>query len=86
MVVRRVVELHAEHAHTPRVAGQVLLYLGADVGTRRDLGHTMRAQVAIWSCKRALQELSRSLCEAEWAWQTHAYVIWPDTARELLRG
>ena len=61
----------------------LLLYLGADAFPR-DGAPSLRGKQAIWAARGS--NAPCALKEAEWAWQTHAYVIWPDTARELLRG
>ena len=53
----------------------LLVYLGAEVSDFRDAGMTLRAQRAAWAAK-----LVAALREAAWAWQTHAYIVWPAAA------
>lgn len=52
----------------------VLLYLSAHVARWRDAAPSPRAQ-------RVLSAAGGALREAAWAWQTHAYVVWPPAAR-----
>jgi len=54
----------------------VLLYLSAHVARWRDAAPSPRAQ-------RVLSAAGGALREAAWAWQTHAYVVWPPAARLL---
>lgn len=61
----------------------MLLYLGADAFIREG-APSLRGNQAIWSARRA--NTPCILTEAEWAWQTHAYVLWPAAARVLLAG
>ena len=61
----------------------LLLYLGADAYLR-DGAPSLRGQQAIWAARSA--NVACALKEARWAWQTHAYVIWPAAARVLLAG
>ena len=61
----------------------LLLYLGADAFLR-DGAPSLRGQQAIWAAKSA--STGCTLKEARWAWQTHAYIIWPAAARVLLAG
>ena len=61
---------------------RLLLYLGGQEGQFRDSGHTLRAQRVLWAAKEL--EVAHTLREAEWMWQTHAYLIWPQAAAVLL--
>lgn len=61
----------------------LLLYLGADAFVREG-APSLRGQQASWAARASNVPLS--LKEARWAWQTHAYVIWPAAARVLLDG
>jgi GR25 family glycosyltransferase involved in LPS biosynthesis len=59
----------------------LLLYLGADAYIREG-APSLRGKQAIWAARGASDTIT--LKEAEWAWQTHAYVVWPAAARMLL--
>jgi GR25 family glycosyltransferase involved in LPS biosynthesis len=61
----------------------LLLYLGADAYLR-DGAPSLRGQQASWAARGA--NVPVALKESKWAWQTHAYVIWPAAARVLLQG
>jgi len=79
-VVRRIVAT-VQNNLEPRDR-HVIVYLGADVSRWRDAGNTLRAQQVIWSAR----SLGVNLREAAWAWQTHAYIIWPPAARTFLEA
>ena len=57
----------------------LLLYLGADAYLR-DGAPSLRGQQASWAARGA--NVPVALKESKWAWQTHAYVIWPAAARQ----
>ena len=59
----------------------LILYLGAEAQVRVG-APSLRAKQAIWGARAA--STGCELAEALWAWQTHAYVIWPTAARLLL--
>lgn len=61
----------------------MLLYLGADAYLREG-APSLRGQQASWAARGAATPCT--IKEANWAWQTHAYVIWPAAARVLLAG
>lgn len=60
---------------------RLLLYLGAEAQPREA---SMRGRQALGAARAA--NVPHSLEEVQWAWQTHAYVIWPAAARLLLEG
>ena len=60
----------------------MLLYLGGQEGAFRDSGPSLRAQRVLWAAKASAGP--HALREAEWMWQTHAYVVWPAAASVLL--
>ena len=62
---------------------EILLYLGADAYFREG-APSLRGKQAIWAARGA--NAPCVLKEAEWAWQTQSYVIWPAAARVLLAG
>ena len=69
-----------ERALAPRDR-TVLLYLGAHVGSWR------ASDASSAPAMRCHEDGgSHRLREAEWIWQTHAYVVWPAAAAELLRA
>ena len=61
----------------------LLLYLGADAKIRQG-APSLRGQQACWAARAA--RVPCTVVEAEWAWQTHAYIIWPAAAAVLLAG
>jgi len=61
----------------------VVLYLGAEAELRAG-APTLRGKQAIWAART--KRVGCELREALWAWQTHAYVLWPAAARILLAG
>eukprot|EP00322_Chrysochromulina_rotalis_P018339 CAMPEP_0115828980 /NCGR_PEP_ID=MMETSP0287-20121206/859_1 /TAXON_ID=412157 /ORGANISM="Chrysochromulina rotalis, Strain UIO044" /LENGTH=394 /DNA_ID=CAMNT_0003282225 /DNA_START=16 /DNA_END=1200 /DNA_ORIENTATION=- len=61
----------------------MLLYLGAEASVREG-APSLRGKQAIWGAQSA--PVACCLKEVVWAWQTHAYVIWPAAARVLLAG
>ena len=73
----------AVHAALQPDERKLVLYLGAEVSEWRD-SPGMCAQRAAWAARSAVPGVA--LREARWAWQTHAYVIWPAAARVLLAG
>ena len=51
----------------------------------REGAPSLRGKRAIWAARAAAGAGRECVCkEAEWAWQTHAYVLWPAAARLLL--
>ena len=50
----------------------------------REGAPSLRGKQATWAARAA--PVHCALKEAEWAWQTHAYVIWPAAAAVLLAG
>lgn len=60
----------------------LILYLGAEAQLREG-APSLRGKQAIWAA-RAAHAGGCELREAAWAWQTHAYVVWPAAARVLL--
>jgi len=66
----------------PEEERRVLIFLGAQVGSYRNSGQTLRAKLTIWEASGTAG--CRTLHEAAWLWQTHAYIIWPAAAAELL--
>jgi GR25 family glycosyltransferase involved in LPS biosynthesis len=61
----------------------VLLYLGAD-SIEREGSPSSRGKRAMKAVRAGAP--GYDCTEAEWAWQTHAYVLWPAAARVLLAG
>jgi GR25 family glycosyltransferase involved in LPS biosynthesis len=61
----------------------VVLYLGAEA-TVRESAPSLRAKVWIWAGRAT--SVTSELLEVTWAWQTHAYLLWPAAARVLLAG
>jgi hypothetical protein len=62
-----------------------LLYLGAEAEVRKG-SPSLRGQQASWAARAVSGVVPCALREAEWAWQTHAYVVWPQAAAVLLAG
>ena len=60
-----------------------LLYLGADAKCREG-APSLKGQQASWAARSSGVPIE--VKEAEWAWQTHAYIIWPAAAKVLLGG
>ena len=61
----------------------VVLYLGAEAEVRES-APSLRGKLAIWAARAA--SVGCELVEVRWAWQTHAYIVWPAAARALLAG
>jgi GR25 family glycosyltransferase involved in LPS biosynthesis len=61
----------------------VVLFLGAEA-TMRESAPSLRAKVWIWAARAT--SVASELLEVTWAWQTHAYLLWPAAARVLLAG
>ena len=72
-----------EGASEPPAERLVVLYLGAEA-TVRESAPSLRAMEWIWAARAT--SVSSELLEVTWAWQTHAYLLWPAAARVLLAG